>query len=72
MVLRTFSAKFAHLGFEAQGKDLDKADPVTPGTCSGDTHISKRHCIHVRVVGNGLLIVFESSDQEVDDATNLL
>ena len=65
---RTFSAKFAHLGFdpegamqyigrthrgedawigwipnEYQGHDLDDTDPITPGTCSGDTKMSKIH-----------------------------
>lgn len=65
---RTFSAKYAHLGFdpcaamqyfgrshsaedvwiawipkEALGDLLDEEDPIAPGTCGGNTHISKTH-----------------------------
>lgn len=106
---RSFSTKYAHLGFdptgamqyvgrthrgedawiawipqEATGDDLDEYEAIAPGTCAGDSRISRRHhqgafmyfAWQLHKMGYRDIVVYEKypdlDDQyDVDAATNL-
>jgi hypothetical protein len=70
---------------ELQGMDLDEEDPVPPGTCTGETKLSKPHingaimffAAQLAAMGYKDVTVFDDypdldDDKEVDDATTLL